>query len=247
MTIQPTNNLLIGLGAEKTVLGALLLDPDAILKVASYLEVSDFVDPVLADIYGAVLELHEKRAAIDFVTVANQLQENDRINRIGGSAFLADLAASTPTSSHIDQYAQIVHQNGNKRALQKLGKSIAAGALDSELSFADSWASASENLLALGQRDLNEKPVQLSSISKNRYDVFTEVQAGNDQEQKRRVPSGSPTSTITSMATSPSRFISSLVAPAWVRRHSCSTWRSMQQKKMQSGFSSSRSKCPRSR
>jgi len=100
---SPTANLPYNLEAEKTTLGALLLDAERIIDIAPILSHDDFYDPVLGAIYHAIARLHDNRTPIDFVTVADALSDDQKIQRIGGSAFLADLAASVPTSSHAMQ------------------------------------------------------------------------------------------------------------------------------------------------
>ncbi len=97
------------LEAEKTVLGALLIDPDVILKVLPILSASDFYDPVYQAVFEACTKLHDDRQPLDFVTVANALKSNDKIESLGGSAFLANLAESVPTASNAASYARIVH------------------------------------------------------------------------------------------------------------------------------------------
>src|SRR4029078_11928391 len=94
--------------AEKTVIGALLLDPEAIIKVSDFLRGEDFYDGTLKMIYKAIMDLYTAHEPIDFVTVSTKLQDTQKVQDVGGSSFLADLAASVPTSSHIYQYGQIV-------------------------------------------------------------------------------------------------------------------------------------------
>jgi replicative DNA helicase len=82
--------------AERTVLGALLLDPEAIIKVSDLLRPDDFYDPTHRLIYQAVFELYQSHEVIDFVTVSARLANQKKIQEIGGSAFLAQLASSVP-------------------------------------------------------------------------------------------------------------------------------------------------------
>src|ERR1051325_8950288 len=94
--------------AERTVLGALLLDAERIVDVAPEVQPSDFHDPVHRRIFEAMRQLYEDRKPIDFVTVAEALRGDKMIEAIGGSAFLATLAGSVPTSAHAVYYAAIV-------------------------------------------------------------------------------------------------------------------------------------------
>src|SRR5262249_42066615 len=94
--------------AERTTIGALLRDPDRIVEVAGTLKAEDFFDPSYRLIYQAMQHLYEAREPIDFVTVTAELQKNQKIQEIGGSAFLAELATSVPTPSHAEHYAAII-------------------------------------------------------------------------------------------------------------------------------------------
>src|SRR5450631_317560 len=92
--IRPHN-----LEAERTTIGALLLDPDRIVDVAPEVQPGDFFDPIHRKIFEAILKLYEDRKPIDFVSVAEALRGDEAINAIGGSAFLAGLAGNVPTSA----------------------------------------------------------------------------------------------------------------------------------------------------
>src|SRR5205809_8128925 len=90
--------------AERTVLGALLLDPERIVDVAPAIQAKDFYDPTFRKVYAAIRRLYDDRKPIDFVTVAEVLRGDDKIEALGGSAFLASLASNVPTSSHAVEY-----------------------------------------------------------------------------------------------------------------------------------------------
>src|SRR5438445_6603698 len=85
------------LEAERTTIGALLLDPERIIDVAPTVQPADFFDPTYRTIYAAIRRLYEDHKPIDFITVAEVLRTNTHIQAIGGSAFLATLAADVPT------------------------------------------------------------------------------------------------------------------------------------------------------
>ena len=110
--------------AEKTVLGALLLDPEAIIKVSDFLTPSDFYDPIYRQIFEAIHDLYQSHEPIDFVTVSSKLEGNKKIQEIGGSAFLAQLASDVPTSSHVYQYGQIVKTKAVHRRIISAGQKI---------------------------------------------------------------------------------------------------------------------------
>ena len=103
--------------AEKSLLGCLMIDPQAILKIVDFLLTRDFYKTVHQKIYQAALDLFEKRDQIDILTVAARLKENSALDDIGGSAYLTSLVNAVPTATHILNYAKIVQQ---KRILRDL-------------------------------------------------------------------------------------------------------------------------------
>ena len=76
------------LEAERTTLGALLIDPEKMIEVAPLLTRHDFYDPTHAAIYAAMEELYDERKPIDFVTVSSALSGNERVQKAGGSVFI---------------------------------------------------------------------------------------------------------------------------------------------------------------
>ena len=87
--------------AERTVLGALLLDPEAVVKVSDFLRPEDFYDPKHRMVYQAIYDLYQQHEAIDFVTLANRLRDMGKLEDVGGSAYLAEIVAAVPTASHV--------------------------------------------------------------------------------------------------------------------------------------------------
>ena len=105
------------LEAEQSVLGAILIDRDAIIEVAEFLRPADFYRQANGRIYAAVLELFERREPIDIVTVAEALERKDELEAIGGRAYLSSLSNETPTAVHVAQYARIVERKAVLRNL----------------------------------------------------------------------------------------------------------------------------------
>lgn len=103
--------------AEMSLLGSLMLDKDAIAKVADFLEPRDFYRPVHQMIYEAMQELFEKGEPIDILSLAAKLKERNRLEEVGGSSYLTELVNTVPTASHVLAYAKIVQK---KRILRDL-------------------------------------------------------------------------------------------------------------------------------
>lgn len=105
------------LEAETSVLGALLIDKNAMVKVADILTPTDFYHPAHQLIYECILDLFEKGKPIDILTVRGRLKETKKIKEAGGAKYLAELVASVPTSAHIAEYAEIVREKRVRRDL----------------------------------------------------------------------------------------------------------------------------------
>ncbi|MFN7088384.1 MAG: replicative DNA helicase [Candidatus Paceibacteria bacterium] len=103
--------------AEQSVLGALMLDKNAIAKVLDILEPLDFYKTSHQQIFETILELYEKNQPIDILSVSSRLKEKELLDEVGGVGYLTSLVSQVPTVSHVPHYANIVHK---KRVLRDL-------------------------------------------------------------------------------------------------------------------------------
>jgi len=103
--------------AEEALIGSLLIDPEAILKVAVSLKAEDFFSETNRMIYQACLSLYQRNEAINQITAAHELMRQDKLEQIGGAAFLSHLISNVPTSLHVEYYAQIVSNAAVMRRL----------------------------------------------------------------------------------------------------------------------------------
>ncbi len=131
-TETPTKGIPANLEAERAVLGSLLIDPDAIIKVASFLRAEDFYRERHAWLYEAMMALHDRREPLDFVTVVDELERRGHLAEVGGPAYITDLISGTPSAMYIDHYARIVERTALLRRL------IAAAGQIAELAYDDS-------------------------------------------------------------------------------------------------------------
>jgi len=103
--------------AEQSLLGCLMLDKNAIIKVADFLTPKDFYKGIHQEIYLACQELFEKGEPIDLLSLANRLKEKGQLETVGGNSYLTELINSVPTASHVLSYAKIIQR---KRTLRDL-------------------------------------------------------------------------------------------------------------------------------
>lgn len=110
--------------AESSVLGAILIDKDAIVPVSEILAGDDFYNEINSIIFNAMLVLYEARTPIDLLTLTDQLKKNKQLKKVE-SSYLTDLVDTVPTAANVREYAQIVKENSTKRFLIQAGIEIA--------------------------------------------------------------------------------------------------------------------------
>lgn len=138
--------------AEKSVLGALLIDKDAIVKVVEFLRPKHFYKNAHDKIYEAILTLYEKREPADLVTVPNQLRKMKELENVGGVTYLTELVNSVPTAANIEAYAHLIKNDAIKRFLVSTASDI--GELAFENDEVENLLDKSEQLLYSISQDL---------------------------------------------------------------------------------------------
>jgi replicative DNA helicase len=112
------------LEAEQSVLGSLLIDRDAIIKVASLIKPDDFFHGANGTIYSAILDLYNRREPTDFLTLSDELARKERLDQVGGIAYLSSLLNAVPTAVHVEYYGKIVERTSTLRRLIDAGAQI---------------------------------------------------------------------------------------------------------------------------
>lgn len=116
--------------AEKAVLGAIFIDPEAIADASVVVQPDDFYERANRLIFQAMLELSDHGDAIDPLTLQDELTKKNQIDDIGGIAYVSQLALSTPTAEHVTYYAKIVHRKALLRRLISASQKIITTAID---------------------------------------------------------------------------------------------------------------------
>jgi len=176
--------------AEESVLGSLLIDKNAVIKVADLLVPADFYKPAHAKIYEAILGLFEKHQPIDILSVASRLKETNDLKEIGGSSYLTKLIESVPTSSHIEHYAKIVKEKKVLRDLINTSAEITEKAFEPSEDIEDLLDNIEQKIFAISQRSLPQKFSAIKEGLKEAYERIEKMHSGD--ATYRGVPSGFP-------------------------------------------------------
>jgi replicative DNA helicase len=174
--------------AEESVLGALLLDRDAIIAVAEFLSASDFYDDRHRLIYESCLELYEERVPIDVLTIGERLKKKKALKNVGGSGYLADLANKVPTAAHVEHYGRIVKDAATKRALMSAASTLVDLSMDESLAANELLDKAEAEVFSLTQSHLAQAFTPVKDALAQSFDRLDELHKKG--EGLRGIPTG---------------------------------------------------------
>ncbi len=180
---QPHN-----LEAEASLLGALLIDTDALIKIADKVHADDFYDQRHSRIYEAIITLYERRSPVDVLTLADQLKGTGFLDMIGGPAYLTELTNFVPTASHVEQYADIVAQKALRRRLIKASKEMAELGYDESKQLKELIEEAEQRLFLVSENNVKQTVVSLETILEESFDRLDSLH--KDKGRIRGVTSG---------------------------------------------------------
>src|SRR5690606_8321309 len=161
--------------AEASLLGAILIDSDAIVKVADLVRPGDFYDERHARIYEATLQLYEKHSPIDVLTLSDQLHATGMIDLVGGAGYLTELTNFVPTASHAERYAEIVAQKSMRRRLIKASQAIADLGFDEAQSLQELIENAETKLFEVSQRHIKQDIESIENILSSSFDRLDDL------------------------------------------------------------------------
>ncbi len=174
--------------AEASLLGALLIDADAIVKIADIITADDFYEQKHQRIYDAVRKLYEKHSAIDVLTLSHQLRADGFLDVAGGSAYLSELTNFVPTAAHATQYAEIVAQKALRRRLISAARDISALSYDEANSLKDLIENAEARLFDVSQKHIKHDITSLEDILTASFERLDDLH--KDKGKIRGVPTG---------------------------------------------------------
>ncbi|HEY8760895.1 MAG TPA: replicative DNA helicase [Candidatus Dormibacteraeota bacterium] len=156
--------------AEQSILGAILIDRDAVVEIAEFLRPEDFYRQAHGTIYRAVLELFEKREPVDIVTVAEALERASELEAVGGRAYLSTLSNQTPTAVHALQYARIVERKSILRNLIGAAGKIAGIGYEDPAEIQEAVDRAEAELFQVSNRRVTAGFSRLKELLHEAYD-----------------------------------------------------------------------------
>lgn len=173
--------------AEEAVLGAVMVNPDAFLGLASFLKAEDFYIMRHAYIWEALTRISERNERADFVTVQEELRTMGRLNDIGGPAYLLQLINNTPTSVHAEVYGRLVERAAIRRRLLAAADEIKALALEEDLPIEKVTSESESRLFSVTERNLRRDLIPIREAISEYFDRIEHLMQHPDE------PMGLPT------------------------------------------------------
>jgi replicative DNA helicase len=173
-----------------SLLGSLMLDKDAIIKIADLVRVNDFYKNDHNLIYETILELYEKREPIDVLSLSNRLDERKKLDDVGGSTYLASLVNSVPSASNIVHYAKLVQRKAILRRLITAAGEIVEMGYDESEDVQKVLDEAEQKLFGISQKYLKQDFIPIKSVLESAFNRIDELHKGD--HAFRGIPTGYP-------------------------------------------------------
>ncbi len=161
--------------AEASVLGSLMLDKDAIIKVADLLKVGDFYKDDHNFIYETMLALYEEREPIDVLSLSNRLEEKGQLERVGGSSYLASLVNTVPSATNVVHYAKVVQKKTLLRRLITAASDIVELGYDEAEDVQKLLDEAEQKIFSVSQKYIKQDFVPIKSILETAFNRIDEL------------------------------------------------------------------------
>jgi len=174
--------------AEQCLLGCLMLDKNAIVKIADFIGAGDFYKDIHKEIFQAMIDLFGKIEPLDIVSVSTRLKEKDKLEPIGGYAYLTSLINTVPTATHVAHYAKIVREKKVLRDLIETSHEIGLDAFDESQDVDVLLDKAERRIFGIGQRSLKQTFVPIKDILGETFERIDQL--SKNRGSLRGIPTG---------------------------------------------------------
>jgi len=169
------------LDAEKSLLGAVLIDDETLADITEHVNPKDFYDKRHGLVFGAMMRLYEKHKPVDLLTLTDELKRKKELETIGGSAYLTELTTYVPTSAHAETYAEMVAQTAVRRRLIKASGDISELGYDDDTTTQELLQKAEQELFSVSDQSLKQDVASLESILTESFDRLEELHKNKGQ------------------------------------------------------------------
>lgn len=176
--------------AEQAVLGAVLIEKEALIAAAEILIPEDFYRQAHQRLFRVMLDLTENNEPVDLVTLTSELTDRQLLEEIGGVTYLTDLAGAVPTAANVEHYAHIVEEKAILRRLIQTATHIASTGYTGSEEVTDIIADAERRILSISDRRTHDAFVPIKDVLLEAFERIEHLH--QHQGQISGIPSGYP-------------------------------------------------------
>jgi len=162
--------------AEQAVLGAILIDKDAIISVSQLISSDHFYDERHHEIYEAMNSLYEERKPIDLLTLTDTLKKRKKYDRVGGSAYLSSLTNIVPTAANSEYYAGIIREKYVRRSLIQISSVITEDAFTEDREATEILSISEQQIFKISQEHIKQGFIHIKETLSESFDRLEELQ-----------------------------------------------------------------------
>lgn len=161
--------------AEQSLLGSLLIDKEAIIKIGDLIVSDDFYNHHHKTIYEAMLDLYAKHDPVDILSLSNRLEEKGKLQEVGGRSYLISLSNAVPSSSHIVHYAKITQKKSTLRRLLNAAADITNLGYNEEGDIEKVLDISEQKLFSVSQKYLRQAFTPLNNLLEDAFERIDEI------------------------------------------------------------------------
>jgi replicative DNA helicase len=177
------------LDAEQSLLGSILIDKNAMLKIVDGIDIDDFYKKSHSQIFESMRDLYSKNEPVDVLTLGNKLEEKGQLESMGGRSYLVHLSNAVPTASNIKQYSKIVRKKSTLRKLLGAAEHISKLGYNEDVDqVEDVLDDAMQHLYGITQKHLKQNFTPINTILNDAFERMDELH--KERGKLRGVPSG---------------------------------------------------------
>lgn len=165
--------------AEEAVLGAVMIDQDAIIKITDILTPADFYLPAHRFIFEAAMALFERHEPMDIVSITHRMKEDGTLDRVGGAAYLSTLIEGVPSSSHIIHYAGLVKEKKVLRSVIEVAAEAAEAAFNPQKEVESIMDDIEQRIFAISQGSVRQKFIAVKDELQGAYERIERLHNGD--------------------------------------------------------------------
>ena len=163
------------LDAEKSLLGAVLIDDETLVDISEHVNAKDFYDKRHSAIYAGMMRLFEHHKPVDLLTLTEELKKKDALDMVGGSAYLTELTNYVPTAAHAAAYAEMVALKAVRRRLIKASAEISELGYDEDTNIQELLEKAEAELFSVSDQSLKQDLTSIEQILTESFDRMEEL------------------------------------------------------------------------